>query len=135
MRQLVVIANSVCPSVPTHRVAALFRDAYDPSAHGVTLAKFWEVAERCASACVCVFVLFCWSPSGLPLFVCLCVCNLLLDNTRYIGLVSIRLHYARAVFLSFPNSPALQKSRAPYAPPRQKGYLLWLRRLPGAASG
>ena len=54
MRQFIVIISSVCKDVPMQRIAAMYRDAYDNDAGGVTLSKFFSVAERCANVTMAV---------------------------------------------------------------------------------
>jgi hypothetical protein len=56
MRQFSVIVSALHKDAPAARVAAMFRDGFDSSAGGVTMQKFFDVAERC--------VLTAWSGGG-----------------------------------------------------------------------
>ncbi len=63
MRQFIVIISSLCKDLPMQRIASMFRDAYDSTAGGVTLTKFFQVAERYWLRLVCAChggVITCW---------------------------------------------------------------------------
>jgi hypothetical protein len=46
MRQFIVVVTTLNKDLPMVRIAAMFRDAYDSVASGVTLHKFFQMAER-----------------------------------------------------------------------------------------